>query len=195
MFSLAGQQGGEPDGQGALLSASASSIVRTKGAEDPQAVLVEYGDFQCPACAAYAPMVSRASEEFGDRLQLEFRHFPLTQIHKNAEPASRAAEAAGRHGVFWEMHDLLFERQGSWAEARNPNEVFRSYAEELGLDGEAFEADLSHEDVIGKVRSDMQSGWASNVAGTPTFFLNGRKMPYPKNYAEFRGLIERELSL
>lgn len=88
---------------------------QVKGKENASVTLIEYADFQCPACASYAPVVEQLEENYGDRVRFVFRHFPLISIHKNAYAASVATEAAGAQGKFWEMHDLLFERQSEWS--------------------------------------------------------------------------------
>ena len=95
-------------------------------------VFIEYADFQCPACQTYYPMVKQVKQDFSDRVQVVYRNFPLTQ-HQNADGAARAAEAAAKQEKFWEMHDRLFEGQASWAEERNAEIVFESYARDLNL--------------------------------------------------------------
>ena len=97
---------------------------RIKGNADAEVVLVEYSDLQCPACRAVFPIIQELDQEFGDELRIEYRHFPLTQIHQHAELAARATEAAGVQGKFWEMHDLLFEKQPIWSASPNPRANF-----------------------------------------------------------------------
>ena len=82
-----------------------------KGSADAPVTLVEYTDFQCPACGAYYPLIKQLTEEFGDKVRVVIRHYPLIEIHKNALSGARAAEAAGRQGKFWEMYDILFSNQ------------------------------------------------------------------------------------
>lgn len=162
---------------------------RTKGNSESAVVLVEYSDFQCPACAYVYPILKRLSEEFEGRVKFVYRHFPLKQ-HANAELAARASEAAGQQGKFWEMHDLLFEKQEVWASTSDPKKQFSAYAISLGLDSEAFLKDLGSSEVKNKVSDDAASGIRANVQGTPTFFLNGKKIPSPKNEDEFRRLLD-----
>lgn len=137
--------------------------------------LIEYSDFQCPACGAFYPFVKQLIRDHGNDMRLVYRHYPLPQ-HQNAEAAARAAEAAGKQGKFWEMHDLLFERQPSWSELNHPETTFADYAKELKLDMDAFQKDLDSSDVKDKVKSSGDSGLRAGVNSTPTFFLNGKAL-------------------
>ncbi len=160
-----------------------------KGAplKDANVTLIEYSDFQCPACAAYYPMVKQLSEEFKN-LSVVYRHFPLTQ-HTNAKPAAQAAEAAGKQGKFWEMHNMLFDNQNFWATSNSPENIFTTYAQTLGLDMGKFKTDSNSSEAKLKIQTDYQSG-ASEIDGTPTFFLNDKKIKNPQSYAEFRNIIQ-----
>ncbi len=169
---------------------SVNAVVSTdqiKGNREAKTVLVEYSDFQCPACAAYAPLTKQLLEEFNDKIAFAYRHFPLSQ-HKNAEPAALASEAGGRQGKFWQIHDMIFENQEEWAETDNAEEIFIRYAQMLGLDIEKFKSDLKLEELKKKITADLRSGQAANVNSTPTFFLNGEKIQ-PKSYEEFKQMI------
>jgi len=162
-----------------------------KGSKSAQIILVEYSDFQCPACARYSRITKRLIEELGDDFQLNFRHYPLKQ-HTNAELAAKSAEAAGRQGKFWEMHDLLFERQKEWTKKKNEDtgKLFVQYAVSLNLNVEQFQSDFHSQAVTNKVHNDARSGRISGVKGTPTFFLNGQKITdKPRNYETFKNLI------
>jgi protein-disulfide isomerase len=130
--------------------------------------LLEYGDFECPYCAAAHGSVQEVRRLLGDTVRFAFRHFPLTTIHPNAEPAAEAAEAAGAQGGFWPMHDLLFANQP----ALGPR-LFLASAEALGLDAERFAKELAEGVHAPKVREDFMSGVRSGVNGTPTFYVNG----------------------
>jgi protein-disulfide isomerase len=123
--------------------------------------LVEYGDFECPHCGAAYPIVKAIQEAMGSKLLFAYRHFPLTRIHPHAEHAAEIAEAAGKHGKFWEMHDVLFENQDALED-----EQLVGYAEALGVNPEWGAAEP-------RVREDFASGVRSGVNGTPTFFING----------------------
>jgi protein-disulfide isomerase len=148
--------------------------------------LVEYSDFQCPACAAYAPAVKQLLAEIGEEITFVYRHFPLRGIHLNAQLAAQASEAAALQGKFWEMHDIIFERQEEWSGVANPTALFASYAETLELDVDKFSTDLLSSETKAKVDNDYDSGIKSKVGATPTFFLNGQVMQNPRNYQELK---------
>jgi len=170
-----------------------SSVIdgHIKGNKDATVNLVEYSDLQCPACGVYYSVVKQLMEELGDSVSFEYRHFPLRTVHRNAESAALAAEAAGLQGKFWEMHDILFEHQKEWS-AKSGSNIFNGYAEEIGLDVLKFESDLSfNEDIKNKVESDFQKGLESRVNSTPSFFLNGIKMQNPQSYEEFKSVIQQ----
>ncbi|MBI2634920.1 thioredoxin domain-containing protein [Candidatus Peregrinibacteria bacterium] len=152
--------------------------------------LIEYSDIQCPACKAREPFIKDILNEFGSHMRFVYRHFPLIGVHDKAQISAQATEAAGLQGKFWEMHDLLFERQQTWSllgenDAKN---TFISYAEELGLDKTKFENDLESDAAENFVNEDAASGNAARVKSTPTFFLNGQRIT-PQDYDEFRQLI------
>lgn len=166
-----------------------------KGNQAATVKLVEYSDFQCPACAKYYQLIKQLEGEFGDRVAFVYRHYPLYQIHPNADIAARAAEAAGIQGRFWQMHDLLFDRQGSWSALLNPKSTFEEYAAEIGLDVAKFTIDLESESLRKEVASDYQRGARINVKGTPTFVINGVKQAQnPGSLEEFRTLLMNTLS-
>jgi protein-disulfide isomerase len=96
------------------------------GQENGVITLTEYADFQCPACAQFAPLVSQVKEQFKDQIRFEFKHFPLVQIHPNATSAHRASQAAANQNKFWEMHDLLYQNQDSWSSVSSPASTFES---------------------------------------------------------------------
>lgn len=161
----------------------------TKGSKTPKASLVEYSDFQCPACGAYYPMLEEVFAEYKDRISFTYRHFPLPQ-HKNALPAAYASEAAGKQGKFWEMADLLFKNQNDWSESVTAQLTFERYAQKLGLDLARFKNDMKSDEVKARVERDRKSGQLSNIDHTPTFFLNGKMATNPKSKEELKALIE-----
>lgn len=163
-----------------------------KGNSQAQVVLIEYSDFQCPACAIYSALLKRLSEEYTDNLLIAFRHFPLTTIHKNAYSAAKAAESAGRQGKFWEMHDMLFEYQNDWEKDSNPKDKFVGYANELGLDEETFKKDFESQEIKDNVENDLMSANSMGLNSTPTFFLNGKKVQ-PTSFEGLKNLIEKEI--
>lgn len=151
--------------------------------------LIEYSDFQCPACSAQEPNLRRLHKDFPTDLRIVYRYFPLYRIHQNANLASYAAEAAGRQGKFWAMHDKIFEGQRSWAEDRNARGTFIVYARQLGLSLDQFTADLESNEVHNRVQADLTSGEQIGINGTPTFFINGRQIDNPRIYEQFADLI------
>lgn len=190
IFLLSGPAGSVPP---AILLDAVSAGDHTQGASDGKAILVEYGDYQCPACSAYHPIVTQAIAEFGNQITFVYRHFPLRQIHRQADLAARAAESAGLQGKFWEMHALLYERQKMWAESLSAKEKMTSYARELGLDETKFLSDFDSDQVKEKVENDLRSGVRAGVRGTPTFFLNGKELANPGNLPGLRQEIQAVL--
>lgn len=172
-----------------------SAFDQVKGNPNAGVLLTEYSDFQCPACASFYPVAKQLVEEYGDKLGFVYRHYPLFSIHPNAEEAAWAAEAAGKQGKFWEMHDMLFDRQQQWANERGVEKVFGDYAESLGLNREQWLTDYKSDVVRDKVAADVASGNREKVNSTPTFFVNGTKMSAPSSLDDFRRMIEMELSI
>ena len=169
---------------------------RIRGAADAPISLVEYGDYQCPTCARYHPIVMELLNRYAGKFKLEYHHFPLVQMHSNALAASVAAEAAGEQGKFWEMHDLLFERQLEWGDLRAPNPnaeaVFLQYALLLGLDSNKFMQAVRSPVTRDRVLADVTLG-NSIVKGTPTFVLDGKVLHNLPDLQWFVDYIERKL--
>jgi len=163
------------------------------GNKDAGVVLVEYSDFQCPACGAYHPIVKQLVEEMGNDFAFIYRHFPLQQ-HKHAKLAAYAAEAAGNQGKFWEMHAMIFEHQRDWSDVSDARDTFFEYAKSLGLDLVRFEKDINSDEIANKVSKSYSTGMKLRISGTPTFFLNGKKMEAPRSYDEFKQTVQNELS-
>jgi protein-disulfide isomerase len=137
------------------------------GNPDAPVTVIEYGDFECPYCAAAAPVLRQLVEESDGRVRLVFRHFPLADSHPHALTAALAAEAAGAQGAFWPMHDLLFARQDRLSDV-----ALRTYAEELGLDGSRVVGEAA-QGFAAKVAADFEQGLEDEVAGTPTVIVDG----------------------
>ncbi len=159
-----------------------------RGNRDAKVIIAEYSDFQCPACAFYHQLLEKFAEEFGDKLAVVYRHFPLPN-HQNAKPAAYAAEVAGRQGKFWEMHDAIFDGQKEWENARNADEIFVNYAQKLNLNIAQFNADIASKEIKKKVDEAYNNAIRLGLNSTPTFFLNGKKISNPRNYEEFRNII------
>lgn len=141
-----------------------------QGAPRALVTLVEYGDFECPHCAAAHPVVKQVQQAMGTKLRFVYRHFPLTRIHPHAQHAAELSEAAAQQGKFWPMHDILFENQ----EALEDRDLI-AYAASLGIDAQWAAAALADGRFQRRVRDDFASGVRSGVNGTPTFFINGER--------------------
>ena len=166
-----------------------------RGNPDAKVVLVEYSDFQCSACAVYYPVVEKILKDYPDKILFVYRHFPLTQIHKNANLAAYAAEAAGAQNKFWEMYEKLFQNQKAWSDKDNAREIFTQYANELLINTEWFWGDMDLPEIKDRVLKDYQSGLLYQVDGTPSFFLNGKRIQNPAGYEALKKIIDAELSL
>jgi Na+/H+ antiporter NhaA len=140
-----------------------------RGPEDAPVTLVEYGDFECPYCGQAEPVIRELLRDSGD-VRYVWRHLPLSDVHPYALLAAEASEAAAAQGAFWEMHDLLLAHQ----DALSTSDLV-GYAERLGLDLERFSGDLEAHGFRGRIAEDVEGADLSNVAGTPTFFVNGRR--------------------
>ncbi|MET0638136.1 MAG: thioredoxin domain-containing protein [Chitinophagaceae bacterium] len=147
-----------------------SSRDHIQGNPDAFIELVKYGDYQCPHCARAFLVVVNLESELNGNLKFVFRNFPLAKIHPEAVIAAIAAEAAALQGMFWEMHDLIFENQDELS-----REMLLEVAASLDLDMEQFATDLASEQLAERVDSDFESGIRSGVNATPTFFINGEK--------------------
>jgi protein-disulfide isomerase len=150
--------------------------------------LVEFGDFECPYCGRAHPLIKRLLKEKGKELHFVFRNFPLREIHPNAYAAALAAEAAGKQGKYWEMHDLIFENQDKLSDS-----FLLSLAENLDLDLKQFAKDLKSEEIENKIEMDFESGIRSGVNGTPAFFLNDSLiLTYDETYESLVDAIQLE---
>ncbi|MDT5295206.1 MAG: hypothetical protein QOJ76_2086 [Acidobacteriota bacterium] len=146
-----------------------------RGGANAPVTLEEFSDFQCPACGGLEPGLRRVVNDYGERVRLVFRNFPLA-MHRYAFQAARAAEAAGQQGKFWEMHDMIYDNQKEWTDSMEPRVQFEAYATRLGLDVQRFKADLERQDLADRIKADYSRGMSLNVRGTPTLYLNGREL-------------------
>jgi len=164
------------------------------GPANAPARLEEFGDFECPPCGIFHPILVQMHAEFGDQLQITFREFPLVPTHQHALAAASAAEAAGLQGKFWEMHDVLYEHQNDWKKEFDVRPVFEGYAKQLGLDVERYKRDVNSDAVAQRIFMDGKRGHSLGVHGTPTVFLNGREVPFESLPAEkLRVVIQNEI--
>lgn len=160
-----------------------------RGNREAKVTLVEYADFECPACAAYEPLMERLVQDFPNDLRVIFRHFPLVSIHKNSMAAAQAVEAAGKQDKFWEMARVLFERQEEWVDLADPKDKFTVYAKELGSSEEQFLSDYNSQAVKDKINADILTSQKLRLTYTPSFLLEG-ELVSPKSYEEFKKLVE-----
>jgi protein-disulfide isomerase len=152
------------------LTPSVTDHDHLQGPDDAPLTLVLYGDYECPYTRKSLPAVHALQQRLGDRLRFVFRNFPLVTIHPHALRAAEAAESAGAQGQFWVMHEELFRHQRELSDAN-----LHDYARALRLDITRFAQDMATHAHLDRVRADVESGIASGVQGTPTFFINGRR--------------------
>jgi len=158
-------------------------------APNAKVTIVEFGDFQCPACASVHPTVKQILKDYEGKVNFVWRHFPLP-MHKNAMLAAIASEAAAEQGKFWEMHTTLFDNQKEWEESGKAKDIFVSYAEKLGLDTTKFADALDKKFNAERIQSDQDAGITLGVNSTPTFFINGVKENGVLSYDEFKQKID-----
>lgn len=162
------------------------------GPVDAKVTVVEYLDFECEACGAYYPLTTQLKEEYKDSMRFVVRYFPLPG-HKNSRTAAHAVEAAGKQGKFWEMYSILFTKQSEWSEQQVANQdQFEKYAGEAGVANiEQWKKDVVSDEVKNRVEDSYKEAVSLNLQGTPSFFLNGKKIENPKGYESFKLLIEK----
>lgn len=153
-----------------------------KGATESAITIVEFSDFQCPACKAAEPLISQVVEQYPNDVRLVYRHFPLNSIHPYAQMAGYASEVAADEGLFWEYHDKLFEQQLVWSQMGSASEVedaFVTYAGELGIDTDSFREKIASQEIKDRVLQDVADANTLGLSGTPTLFVNNRRVPAP----------------
>ena len=156
--------------------------------------LEEFGDFECPPCGIFHPILKQMQEEFGDKLQVTFREFPLVPTHQHALAAASAAEAAGLQGKFWEMHHMIYDHQNDWKKEFDVRPIFEGYAKQIGLDVDRYKRDADGDLVANRIMQDGKRGHSMGVKGTPTVFLNGREVNFENLPAEkLRVVLQNEL--
>ncbi|HKB88650.1 MAG TPA: thioredoxin domain-containing protein [Patescibacteria group bacterium] len=161
--------------------------------ESAKVILVEFGDYQCPACGEYHPLIKQLLTEFAGRINFVFRNFPLSQ-HKNSQGSAMAAEAVGINGKFWQMHDKLYETQAEWSVLPDPKDVFASYAASLGVESNKFISDFNSQVIKDKIKADLNDANLININATPTFYINGTKLEtLPNSYDELKKLVSDQL--
>jgi len=158
-----------------------------KGSPEALVTIVEWSDFQCPFCKRVNPTMAKIQETYGDKVRIAFKHNPLP-MHNRALAAAIAAEAAGRQGKFWEMHDILFENGRALTD-----ENFEKWATELQLDVDKFKTDMKDKAIETKVKKQQAQGSKLGARGTPAFFVNGRFLSGAQPFEAFKPLIDEEL--
>jgi len=156
----------------------------TKGPENAVVTIVEWSDFQCPFCNRVSPTLAKIEDEYGDNVQLVFKHMPLS-IHPQAPQAHAAAEAAHRQGKFWEMHDRIFGNQRDLSVA-----TLESHARAIGLDMDRYGRDVADASIKQRIDEDMEQAQELNVTGTPAFFINGRFLSGAQPFENFKRAID-----
>lgn len=172
----------------------------TLGQDKDKVTLLEYGDYQCPYCGEYYPVVSQVATAYAPYITYQFRNLPLTSLHPNAFAGARAAEAAGLMGQFWQMHDLIYEENdayyasnetaASWISSSNPLTYFDQFAQQLGLNVNKFNTYYGSAQVNNLINSDV-AAFAKTGAeeATPTFFLNGKQIQPLDSFSSFQTFI------
>jgi protein-disulfide isomerase len=162
--------------------------------------IVEFGDYQCPGCGAAYPIMKQVLDKYKDNenVNFVFRNFPLTTIHPNAQAGAEAAEAAGKQGKFWEMHDMLYEKQNDWSTQPDPTDKFVQYAGAIGINVDEFKTSISQMQFADVIKADVDDGNSLSVNGTPTFFINSVLFaPDPSHIPsadDFKKKIDEELA-
>ena len=186
----AGPPAGSAERSSLLVRADSRSLNEVA---QPQATFVEFLDFECEACRAAFPDVERLKMEYGDRVRFVIRYFPLPS-HSNSVTSAVAVEAAARQGKLVEMYARMYETQPEWGEKDDSQAaVFRTFAQDLGLDMAAFDRDVADPAVKDRVLADLKDGTELGVQGTPTFFLDGERLQ-PESFEDLRASMDAALA-
>jgi len=197
---------GQPSASGAATSTFVATVVPaitaadwSEGNPNAKVSLIEYGDFECPACGEYAPIVQQLVQNYSSTVLFVFRNFPLYTIHPFAGISAQAAEAAGLEGgaaKYWAMHDLLYSKQSEWSTnsgltpAQVVTQYFDGYAQSIGLNVNTFDNDMNATSVAQKIQTDVTGGTAAQIDHTPTFFMNLVQIPNPTSLADFEKTLD-----
>ncbi|MCL5411792.1 MAG: DsbA family protein [Patescibacteria group bacterium] len=172
-------------------SVNSENLVRNdswfKGGKEATVTIVEFSDFQCPACGSAEESNKKIIDTYGDKIKFVYRHFPWPQ-HQFGEKSAEAAEAAGEQGKFWEMHDLIFANQANLSD-----DIFKKFAQDLGLDTQKFEDALKSGKFKERVSRDRQDGESVKVEATPTYFINGEKSVGVLSFEKFKEKIDAQI--
>lgn len=184
-------QGGAAGNLGPIPPVTASDW--SLGNPNASTTLIEYGDFECPVCSEYAPLLSQLIQQFGSQVHFVYRYFPLEMIHPNAAISAAAAQAAGEQGQFWPMHDLLFKNQNDWASQSQADaqKTFEGYAQGLGLNVAKFAADMNSASTTALIARYYNDDLKMGLGYTPTFILNGKLIQNPQSYDAFAQILQQ----
>lgn len=179
---------------GTTASVDSAALVRSDSQKtgSGSVTMVEFGDYQCPACGAAHPNVKKIMTEYTGKVQLVFRNYPLDTIHKNAMIAAKYAEASAKQGKFWQMHDKLYENQSEWVDLADPTTKFAEYAKGFSMDVNQLKADATSAQIASLITRDKADGDTVGVQGTPTFFVNS-KMVASYDYASLKAAVDAAL--
>jgi protein-disulfide isomerase len=179
-----------------LMRIKSDNLIRSDShkntAENTPVTIVEFGDFQCPACAGAFSTVEKILTDYNGKVSLVFRHFPLQQ-HSNSMIAAEAAESADQEGKFWMMYRLLYSNQDKWANMSDPMDEFLRYADEIKMDRNKFRKAVEEKRFEERIKRDENDGIALGVSATPTFFINGIRIQGAPTYGAFKEIIDSEL--
>ncbi len=168
------------------------TIDNARGPITAPVTIIEYSDFQCPACAMYYTLVEQLIAS-SPNIRVVYRNFPLYPLpHPNSMIAAQAAESAAKQGKFWEMHDMLFSKQSAWSDLPKEKalDMFKSYATTIGLNIVQYSADFDSPTVKAKIDADRTEGETLGINSTPTFFINGKAIVNPQGYDAFKKIID-----
>ena len=188
-----------PSGFVATTAPAITAADWSEGNPNAKVTLIEYGDFECPACGEYYPVVQQLVQNYSSTVRFVFRNFPLYTIHPFASISSQAAEAAGLEGgvaKYWAMHDQLYTKQSEWSLDTSvaPTELvtkyFDGYAQSIGLDVNQFNKDINATSVMDKIQADVTGGNAASIDHTPTFFVNLKQIPNPTGLTDFEKTLD-----
>jgi protein-disulfide isomerase len=182
----------EPDQQ--ITQEEFLSFIQTEddpdlGSADAKVTIVVFSDFQCPFCKSAYPTLHELADEYGDRIHIIYRDFPVSYIHPDAERAAQVAECADDQDIFWEVHDRIFQNQDTLSD-----EKFRLFVYEAGGDLNEFDECYNSKKYEYEVLNDYEDGLRLGVTGTPTFFINGNKVPGVIPLETFKKIIDKGLS-
>jgi protein-disulfide isomerase len=175
--------GNHNSGNGSNSGNAGTATNHVEGNLTSKVTLVEYGDYECPVCEGYYPIVQQVQQIYNATVKFQFRNLPLSSIHPNAIAGARAAEAADLQGKFWQMHDTLYEASSwnSWSTSSSPDNLFWQYAQQLGLNVTKFKSDFASSMVNDRIQADLAAfAKTKQQQATPSFFLNGTYVPNSK---------------